>query len=64
MFASAFLASTLVIVATIFAVNPASAFPSRVYGGSSQQVSAHYHPITTVGKSMYPIPVKKPGSKK
>ena len=64
MFASVFLASALGILATSSAVTPASAFSSQVDGARNQQVFAHYHPITRVGPSMYPIPVKKPGSKK
>ena len=64
MFASAFVASALAIIATGAVVSPASAFPSRVYGARDQQVFAHYHPTTTMRPSMYPIPVKKPGSKK
>ena len=64
MFASAFVASALAIMATGSAVTPASAFPSQVYGARNQQVFAHYHPSTTMGMSRYPIPVKKPGSKK
>lgn len=63
-FTSMFLAAALGIVATSYAVTPASAFFSEVYGARNQQVFAHYHPITTVGVTMYPIPVKKPGSKK
>ena len=63
-FASVFLASALGIMATSSAITPASAFSSQVYGARNQQVFAHYHPITTVRPSMYPIPVKKPGSKK
>jgi hypothetical protein len=64
MFASAFLASALGIMATSSTVTPASAFSSQVYGARNQQVFAHYHPTTTVSMSRYRFPGKKAGSKK
>jgi hypothetical protein len=59
MFTSAFLAFALGVMATGSAVTPASAFSSQAYGTRNQQVSAHYHPTTTIGLSKYRFPGKK-----
>ncbi|WP_194466894.1 hypothetical protein [Bradyrhizobium sp. CCBAU 53340] len=56
---SIFLTIALAVAAMGFAITPVSALSSQAFGARNEQVSAHYHPITSVQTRMYPPPPRK-----